>query len=75
MIDESIQAGDVVAFTSGGHAMTVQACSQTLVYCAWMAEGRLHQGTFEVASLHRLRRAGPRARSQPANAASSDPLP
>ena len=75
MIDESIQAGDVVAFTLGGPDMTVQACSQSLVYCAWMAEGRLHQGTFEVSSLRRLRNAGPRVRKQPANSPSSDPAP
>jgi len=52
-----------VELLSGGPAMTVQARSQNLAYCAWMTEGRLHQGTFEIGSLRRLRSAGPAPRS------------
>jgi uncharacterized protein YodC (DUF2158 family) len=57
--EQSIQVGDVVVALNGGPEMTVQARSQNLAYCAWLVEGRLHQGTFEVASLRRLRGAGP----------------
>ncbi len=31
--------------------MSVQARSQNLAYCAWMNEGRLYYGTFDVGSL------------------------
>ena len=31
--------------------MSVKARSQNLAYCAWQNDGRLHYGTFEVASL------------------------
>ena len=75
MIDESIQVGDVVELAAGGPTMTVQARSQNLVYCAWMSDGRLHQGPFEMSSLRRVRSAGPRARSQPTSSPSSDPSP
>lgn len=60
---EGIQAGDVVELAAGGPQMTVQARSQDLAYCAWMAEGRLHQGTFQLASLRRIRSSGPAPRS------------
>ena len=48
---EGIQAGDVVALRTGGPTMVVKARSQNLAYCAWTTDGRLHSGTFEVASL------------------------
>ena len=51
MVDDGIKVGDRVALRSGGPAMTVQARSQNLVYCAWTTEGRLYQGTFDVGSL------------------------
>lgn len=51
MVEDGIKVGDRVALRSGGPAMTVQARSQNLVYCAWTSEGRLYQGTFEVDSL------------------------
>lgn len=51
MVDDGIKVGDRVALRSGGPAMTVQARSQNLVYCAWTSEGRLYQGTFDVDSL------------------------
>lgn len=63
MAQEEIQVGDVVEPAAGGPAMTVQARSQNLAYCAWMADGRLQQGTFEVGSLRRIRSAGPPARA------------
>lgn len=50
---------------AGGPEMTVQARSQNLAYCAWMAGGRLHQGTFDVVGLQRLRSAGPKSRAAP----------
>lgn len=66
MSDDDIQVGDVVELAAGGPAMTVQARSQNLVYCAWMADGGLHQGTFETSSLRRLRAGGMAPRRQPA---------
>jgi uncharacterized protein YodC (DUF2158 family) len=63
--EEGIQVGDVVELASGGPAMTVQARSQDLVYCAWMADGRLQQGTFHLSTLRRIRSAGPPPRSGP----------
>ena len=60
-----IQVGDVVELASGGPAMTVQARSQDLAYCAWMADGRLQQGTFHVSTLRRIRSAGPAPRYSP----------
>jgi uncharacterized protein YodC (DUF2158 family) len=75
MNDDGIQIGDVVALAAGGPAMTVQARSQNLVYCAWMADGSLHQGTFETSSLRRLRAGRIPARRQPAKSSSSDPSP
>lgn len=74
MNDDDIQVGDVVQLAAGGPDMTVQARSQNLVYCAWMADGGLHQGTFETASLRRLRTGGARARAQPTRSPpASDP--
>lgn len=64
MIESEIQIGDLVAFAEGGPAMTVQARSQNLAYCAWLVDGRLHQGTFEMDSL-RVLRAAPRRREDP----------
>jgi uncharacterized protein YodC (DUF2158 family) len=61
--DPGIQVGDVVVLVDGGPEMTVQACSQNLAYCAWLAEGRLRQGTFEIEGLRRLRRAGPASKA------------
>jgi uncharacterized protein YodC (DUF2158 family) len=61
--EEAIQVGDVVVALAGGPEMTVQARSQDLVYCAWLAEGRLQQGTFDIVSLRRIRSAGPRPRT------------
>lgn len=59
MSEQEIQVGDLVAFTGGGGpSMTVQARSQNLAYCAWLVEGRLNHGTFDVASLRRVRVAG-----------------
>jgi uncharacterized protein YodC (DUF2158 family) len=75
MNDDSIQVGDVVELAAGGPSMTVQARSQNLVYCAWMSEGKLHQGTFETASLRRLRSGGTPARRQATSSPSSDPTP
>jgi len=63
MSEESIQVGDLVAQVAGGPEMTVQARSQNLAYCAWLADGRLQQGTFEIAGLRRLRSAGPASRA------------
>lgn len=63
MSEPEIQVGDVVSLASGGPAMTVQARSQNLAYCAWLVGSRLHQGTFEVGSLRLLRSAGPRSRA------------
>ena len=54
MIEEGIRVGDVVELRDGGPAMTVQARSQNLAYCAWPREGRLHYGTFEVDSLRHV---------------------
>lgn len=76
MNDDDIQVGDVVELAAGGPAMTVQARSQNLVYCAWMADGGLHQGTFETTSLRRLRAGGRAARPRPTSSpSSSDPSP
>lgn len=75
MSDDGIQAGDVVQLAAGGPAMTVQARSQNLVYCAWVTDGSLHQGTFETASLRTLRPGGRAARAQPASPPPSDPSP
>lgn len=63
--EEPIQVGDVVVPVAGGPEMTVQARSQNLAYCAWLADGRLHQGTFEVTGLRRIRSAGPPSRTGP----------
>lgn len=63
MSEPEIQVGDVVALASGGPAMTVQARSQNLAYCAWLVEGRLYQGTFDVTSLRLVRSAGPPPRT------------
>ena len=63
MTEPAIQVGDLVVLASGGPEMTVQARSQHLAHCAWLVEGRLHQGTFEVADLLRLRSAGPASRA------------
>ena len=60
---DNLQVGDLVTPRGGGPEMTVQARSQNLAYCAWLADGRLHQGTFEVSSLRRLRSAGPASRA------------
>jgi uncharacterized protein YodC (DUF2158 family) len=57
MQQDEIQAGDTVELKSGGPVMTVRARSQNLVYCAWTADGRLYQGTFEIGSLRRVRAA------------------
>ncbi|MBC5783894.1 DUF2158 domain-containing protein [Ramlibacter sp. USB13] len=65
MSEEPIQVGDLVAPSAGGPEMTVQARSQNLAYCAWLVDGRLHQGTFEIAALRRLRSAGPASRAGP----------
>ena len=67
--EQDIQVGDVVVSVAGGPEMTVQARSMNLAYCAWLNEGRLHQGTFEVGGLRRVRSAGPRSR------AGSEPSP
>ena len=76
MNDDGIQVGDVVELAAGGPAMTVQARSQNLVYCAWMADGSLHQGTFETGSLRRLRAGTTASRRQPnSSPPSSDPSP
>jgi uncharacterized protein YodC (DUF2158 family) len=75
MNDDILQVGDVVELAAGGPSMTVQARSQNLVYCAWMAEGKLHQGTFETASLRRLRTGGTHPRRQAASSPSSDSTP
>lgn len=56
MLQEEIRVGDVVALAAGGPEMTVQARSQNLAYCAWLEEGQLHQGTFEIEGLRLLRR-------------------
>ena len=61
--EQEIQVGDVVVSVTGGPEMTVQARSMNLAYCAWLSEGRLHQGTFEVGGLRRVRSAGPRSRA------------
>ena len=53
--EEAIQVGDVVVPVAGGPEMTVQARSQNLAYCAWLADGRLQQGTFEIGKLRRVR--------------------
>lgn len=63
MQEQDIQVGDVVVSVTGGPEMTVQARSMNLAYCAWLVDGRLHQGTFEVGGLRRLRSAGPRPRT------------
>ncbi|MBK6006247.1 DUF2158 domain-containing protein [Ramlibacter ginsenosidimutans] len=74
MNEDGIQVGDVVELAAGGPAMTVQARSQNLVYCAWMTDGRLHQGTFETASLRRLRTGAAGAHAQPTRSPpASDP--
>ncbi|HEY0824801.1 MAG TPA: hypothetical protein VGD76_13520 [Ramlibacter sp.] len=52
MADEGIKVGDRVSLRTGGPVMSVKARSQNLAYCAWKSDGRLHYGTFEVASLH-----------------------
>jgi uncharacterized protein YodC (DUF2158 family) len=62
MMEEGIQAGDVVTLKDGGPAMTVQARSQNLAYCAWMRDGQLQQGTFEIANLRRVVASGQPAR-------------
>lgn len=59
MQTDGMQAGDTVELKSGGPVMTVRARSQNLAYCAWTADGRLYQGTFEVGSLRRVRAAEP----------------
>jgi uncharacterized protein YodC (DUF2158 family) len=59
--EDSVRVGDIVELRNGGPAMTVQARSQNLAYCAWPREGRLHYGTFEVGTL-RCVRSAPRAR-------------
>lgn len=56
---DALQVGDVVALHAGGPSMTVQARSMNLAYCAWLVDGRLHQGTFDITSLRRVRSAGP----------------
>ena len=61
--EEKLQVGDLVTPVGGGPEMTVQARSQNLAYCAWLADGRLQQGTFEVGGLRRLRSAGPPSRA------------
>ena len=63
MSEAPIQVGDLVTPLAGGPEMTVQARSQNLAYCAWLAEGRLQQGTFEITGLRRLRSAGPASRA------------
>jgi uncharacterized protein YodC (DUF2158 family) len=62
-MEHGIQVGDLVTPVAGGPEMTVQARSQDLAYCAWLVDGRLQQGTFDVAGLRRIRSAGPPSRT------------
>lgn len=57
MVERRIQVGDTVVLKSGGPAMTVQALSMSLAYCAWSAAGHAHHGTFEVDTLDRVNQA------------------
>ena len=50
--EQRIQVGDTVVLKAGGPAMTVQALSMSLAYCAWTAGGQPRHGTFEVETLH-----------------------
>jgi uncharacterized protein YodC (DUF2158 family) len=49
--EQGIKIGDLVSLRTGGPTMSVQARSQNLAYCAWNRDGRVHYGTFDVASL------------------------
>lgn len=49
--EERIRVGDTVVLKTGGSAMTVQALSMSLAYCAWTAAGQPRHGTFEVDTL------------------------
>ena len=60
MVDQRIQVGDTVVLKTGGPAMTVQARSLSLAYCAWTQAGQGHQGTFEVDTLDVLDHHRPR---------------
>lgn len=51
MAEQGILVGDLVALRTGGPTMSVLARSQNLAYCAWNRDGRVHYGTFDVASL------------------------
>lgn len=51
MAEQGIKPGDLVSLRTGGPTMSVQARSQNLAYCAWNRDGRVHYGTFDVASL------------------------
>jgi uncharacterized protein YodC (DUF2158 family) len=51
VIEERIRVGDTVVLKTGGPAMTVQALSLSLAYCAWTLAGQPRHGTFEVATL------------------------
>ena len=54
MTEQRIHVGDTVVLKTGGPAMTVQAVSLSLAYCAWTAAGQQRHGTFEVDSLERV---------------------
>ena len=51
VVEDRIQVGDTVVLKTGGPAMTVQALSLSLAYCAWTQAGQRRQGTFEVETL------------------------
>ena len=53
-MEQRIRVGDTVVLKTGGPAMTVQALSLSLAYCAWNASGRMQHGTFEVDTLDLL---------------------
>jgi uncharacterized protein YodC (DUF2158 family) len=61
VLEPRIQVGDTVVLKAGGPAMTVQALSLSLAYCAWTAAGQPRDGTFELETLSFLDR-GARAR-------------
>ena len=46
--------GDTVRLKSGGPLMTVQVCSQNLVYCVWFDdEATRKEGSFESRTLEK----------------------
>lgn len=55
----SFQTGDIVVLKSGGPEMTVDFIVDTDVTCNWFSDNKLHNETFNEASLKKYTPPGP----------------